>query len=74
MKKDLLTVKELATELHMSLKSIQRAYRKEEIPVEWMCRMARFDLAQVQRAMEKRAIAMSDSQCTKGRAEFVYAT
>ena len=30
-KKDLLTVKELAAELRMSPKSIQRAYRKEEI-------------------------------------------
>ena len=35
MKKDLLTVKELAAELRMSPKSIQRAYRKEEIPVQW---------------------------------------
>jgi hypothetical protein len=34
MKKDLLTVKELAAELRMSPKSIQRAYRKEEIPVQ----------------------------------------
>ena len=33
MKKDLLTVKELAGELRMSPKSIQRAYREEEIPV-----------------------------------------
>ena len=29
-KKELLTVKELAAELRMSLKSIQRAYRKEK--------------------------------------------
>jgi hypothetical protein len=35
MKKELLTVKELAAELRMSPKSIQRAYRKEEIPVQW---------------------------------------
>jgi len=35
MKKDLLTVKELAAKLRMSPKSIQRAYRKEEIPVQW---------------------------------------
>ena len=34
MKKELLTVKELAAELRMSPKSIQRAYRKEEIPVQ----------------------------------------
>ena len=54
-KKELLTVKELAAELRMSLKSIQRAYRKEEIPVEWLGRMARFDLAQVRRAMKRNA-------------------
>jgi len=53
MKKDLLTVKELAAELRMSPKSIQRAYRKEEIPVEWLGRMARFNLAQVRRAMAR---------------------
>ena len=52
-KKDLLTVKELAAELRMSPKSIQRAYRKEEIPVEWLGRMARFNLANVRRAMER---------------------
>jgi hypothetical protein len=53
MKKELLTVKELAAELRMSLKSIQRAYRKEEIPVQWLGRMARFDLAEVRRAMKR---------------------
>ena len=53
MKKDVLTVKELAAELRMSPKSIQRAYRKEEIPVEWLGRMARFNLAKVRRAMER---------------------
>jgi hypothetical protein len=53
MKKDLLTVKELAAELRMSPKSIQRAYRKEEIPVQWLGRMARFNLAKVQWAMER---------------------
>ena len=42
-------MKELAAELRMSLKSIQRAYRKGEIPVQWLGRMARFNLAQVQR-------------------------
>ena len=53
MKKELLTVKELAAELRMSAKSIQRAYRKGEIPVQWLGRMARFDLAKVHRAMER---------------------
>ena len=52
-KKDLLTVKELAAELRMSLKSIQRAYREGDIPVQWLRRMARFNLAQVQRAMAR---------------------
>jgi hypothetical protein len=47
------SVPELAAELRMSPKSIQRAYRKEEIPVQWLCRMARFDLAKVRRAMER---------------------
>ncbi len=51
--KDLLTVKELAAELRMSPKSIQRAYRKEEIPVQWLGRMARFDLAEVRCAMKR---------------------
>ena len=51
MKKDLPTVKELAAEARMSPKSIQRAYRKEEILVQWLGRMARFDLAKVRRAM-----------------------
>jgi hypothetical protein len=52
MKQDVLTVKELAAELRMSSKSIQRAYRKEEIPVQWLGRMARFDLAKVRRGMQ----------------------
>ena len=50
---ELLTVKELAAELRMSIKTIQRAYRKGDIPVQWLCRMARFDLSQVRRAMER---------------------
>ena len=31
-------VKELAAELRMSMKTIQRAYRKGEIPVQWLGR------------------------------------
>ena len=53
MKRELLTVKELAAELRMSVKSIQRAYRQGEIPVQWLCRMARFDVDQVRLAMER---------------------
>ncbi len=57
MKRELLTVKELAAELRMSVKSIQRAYRKGEIPVQWLCRMARFDLHQVRLAMERNGLS-----------------
>ena len=53
MKQELLTVKELAAELRMSVKSIQRGYRSGEIPVQWLRRMARFDLAEVRRAMKR---------------------
>ena len=70
MKKDLLTVKELAAELRMSPKSIQRAYRKEEIPVQWLGRMARFNLAKVQRAMERngrsRMLRLNSNSTTQG--------
>ena len=54
MKKELLTVKELAAELCMSPKSIQRAYRKGESPGQWLGRMARFNLAEVRRAMARK--------------------
>ena len=69
-KKELLTVKELAAELRMSLKSIQRAYRKGEIPVQWLGRMARFNLAKVQRAMERngrsRMLRLNGNTTTQG--------
>lgn len=51
MKKDMLTVKELAAELRMNVKSIQRGYRSGEIPVQWLGRMARFDRPQGNRAV-----------------------
>ena len=53
MKKELLTVKELAAELRVSVKSIQRGYRKGDIPVHWICRIARFDLSEVRQAMKR---------------------
>ena len=53
MKRELLTVKELAAELRMSVKSIQRGYRSGEIPVQWLRRMARFDLVKVRRVMAR---------------------
>ena len=68
MKKDTLTVKELAAELRMSPKSIQRAYRREEIPVEWLGRMARFNLAHVRRAMARNG--RSRMRRLNGKSEF----
>jgi excisionase family DNA binding protein len=52
MKKTWLTIDELAMELKVSVKSIRRAYRKGQIPVERICRFVRFDLEQVKAAMQ----------------------
>ena len=65
MKRTLLSVKELAQELGISPDSVYRAYRSGEIPGAQIARTLRFDLAQVCRAMEKRAKAMPNSQCAK---------
>ena len=69
-KKELLTVKELAAELRMSVKSIQRAYREGDIPVQWLRRMARFDLVQVRRAMKRNAhgrmLRLNSNSITEG--------
>jgi excisionase family DNA binding protein len=47
-----LTIDELALELKVSVKSIRRAYRKGEIPVDRFCRFVRFDLERVKEAMQ----------------------
>ena len=52
MKKAWLTVDELASALKVSVKSIRRAYRKGQIPVERICRFVRFDLDRVKAAMQ----------------------
>lgn len=52
MKKSWLTVNELAAALKVSVKSIRRAYRKGDIPVERICRFVRFDLDRVKQAMQ----------------------
>jgi hypothetical protein len=52
MKKTWLTIDELALELQVSVKSIRRAYRKGQIPVERICRFVRFDLNRVKAAMQ----------------------
>ena len=52
MKRSWLTAEELAAVLKVSVKSIRRAYRKGEIPVERFCRFVRFDLERVKEAMQ----------------------
>jgi excisionase family DNA binding protein len=47
-----LTVDELATALKVNPKSIRRAYRKGEIPVDRFCRFVRFNLERVKEALE----------------------
>jgi excisionase family DNA binding protein len=47
-----LTVDELAAVLKVSPKSIRRAYRKGEIPVDRFCRFVRFDLERRERGSE----------------------
>ena len=47
-----LTVDELAAVLKVSPKSIRRAYRKGEIPVDRFCRFVRFDLERVREALQ----------------------
>jgi hypothetical protein len=39
-------------ELKVSVKSIRRAYRKGEIPVDRFCRFVRFDLERVKEALQ----------------------
>jgi excisionase family DNA binding protein len=45
-----ITADELAAVLKVSVKSIRRAYRKGEIPVDRFCRFVRFDLERVKEA------------------------
>ena len=52
MKALLLTIDQLAAILQISVKSIRRAYRKGQIPVERICRFVRFDLDRVKAAMQ----------------------
>jgi Replication initiation factor len=56
MKNELLTVKKLASELRISMKSIQRAYRNGEIPAVGFCRMIRFDLDQIRNVVKQAGV------------------
>jgi hypothetical protein len=49
----------------ISAASVYRAYRTGEIPGAQIARIIRSDLRQVLRAMEERASAMPNSQCSR---------
>ncbi len=53
MRKKWLTINQLAKALQISERSLRRAYRKGEIPVERVCRFVRFDLDAVQAALRQ---------------------
>ena len=59
MKRSWLTAVELAAVLKVSVKSIRRAYRKGEIPVDRFCRFVRFDLERVKEALKAKGYGSS---------------
>ena len=65
MKHTWLSIQELAQELGISADSMHRAFQKGEIPGALMARTFRFDLGQVCRAMEERAKAMPNNECSQ---------
>ena len=60
-----LTVDELAAVLKVSPKSIRRAYRKGEIPVDRFCRFVRFDLERVKEALKATGHSLTGVVSTK---------
>ena len=62
-----LTVDELAAVLKVSPKSIRRAYRKGEIPVDRFCRFVRFDLERVKEALQAKGHGPSFVRAKKKR-------
>ena len=60
-----LTVDELAAVLKVSPKSIRRAYRKGEIPVDRFCRFVRFDLERVKEALKAKGRSLTGVVSTK---------
>jgi len=53
MKASWLTIRELASALKVSVKTIRRAYLRGEIPVQRIFRFVRFDVDQVKEAMRR---------------------
>jgi len=68
MKPRLLSVKELAEELGVHEDTIRRAYWKKAIPAERICRLLRFDLEKVRRAMERKADGINSQRSATGGA------
>jgi hypothetical protein len=60
-----LTVDGLAAALKVSPKSIRRAYRKGEIPVDRFCRFVRFDLERVKEALKARGHDLTFTMSTR---------
>jgi excisionase family DNA binding protein len=67
MRKRLLTIQQLATALQVSERSIRRAYRKGEIPVERFCRFVRFDLEAVRAALRQNGQGVHRDAISNGR-------
>ena len=54
-----ITADQLAAKLGVSVKSIRRAYRKGEIPVDRFCRFVRFDLERVKEALKAKGLELT---------------
>ena len=60
-----ITADQLAAKLGVSVKSIRRAYRKGEIPVDRFCRFVRFDLERVKEALKAKGHSLTGVVSTK---------
>ena len=60
-----ITAEQLAAKLGVSVKSIRRAYRKGEIPVDRFCRFVRFDLERVKEALKAKGHSLTGVVSTK---------
>ena len=69
MRKLWITADELAAKLGVSVKSIRRAYRKGEIPVDRFCRFVRFDLERVKEALQAKGHGPSLVMSTRKRGQ-----